>query len=97
MASKSIPSAVRYKFIFSSPQKNLSEIKAAIFATGAGTFPNYSECCFTTLGTGQFRPSDSASPAIGTRGQLEEVEEVRCELICNGREITERAVEALKK
>ena len=97
MTSKSISSAVRYKFIFFSPQKSLSEIKAAIFATGAGTFPNYSECCFTTHGTGQFKPSDSAKPAIGTRGRLEEVEEVRCELICNGREITERAVAALKK
>lgn len=97
MASKSISSAVRYKFVFFSPPQYLSELKTAIFATGAGTFPNYSECCFITHGKGQFRPSDSASPAIGTRGQLEEVEEVRCELICNGREITERAVAALKK
>lgn len=97
MASKSISSVVRYKFIFFSPPQYLSEIKTAIFATGAGTFPNYSECCFTTPGKGQFRPSDSANPAIGTRGQLEEVDEVRCELICNGREITERVVAALKK
>lgn len=97
MASKSISSVVRYKFIFFSPPQYLSEIKTAIFATGADTFPNYSECCFTTPGKGQFRPSDSANPAIGTRGQLEEVDEVRCELICNGREITERAVAALKK
>ena len=97
MASRSVLSVVRYKFIFFSPPQNLSEIKAAIFATGAGTFPNYSECCFVTPGKGQFRPSNSAKPAIGTRGELEEVEEVRCELICNGREITERAVAALKK
>ena len=97
MASISTTSVVRYKFIFFTPPKHLSEIKAAIFATGAGTFPNYSECCFTTSGRGQFRPSGSASPAIGARGQLEELEEVRCEMICNGREITERAVAALKK
>lgn len=97
MASRSISSIVRYKFIFFSPPQNLSEIKAAIFATGAGTFPNYSECCFVTPGKGHFRPSDNANPAIGTRGELEEVEEVKCEMICNGREITERAVAALKK
>jgi hypothetical protein len=97
MASRSIPKVVRYKFVFFSPPQRLSEINSAIFATGAGTFPNYSECCFVTPGKGQFRPSDSANPAIGTRGELEEVEEVRCEMICNGREVTEQAVAALKK
>jgi hypothetical protein len=97
MASTSASSLVRYKFIFFTPPQNLSEIKAAIFATGAGTFSNYSECCFTLSGKGQFRPGDGTSPAIGTRGQLEKVDEVRCDMFCNGREITERAVAALKK
>jgi len=97
MASKSVTGAVRYKFIFFSPPQHLSDIKAAIFATGAGTYPNYSECCFTTPGKGQFRPGDHANPAVGARGQLEEVEEVRCEMVCNGRDVTERAVAALKR
>jgi hypothetical protein len=68
MASTSASSLVRYKFVFFTPPQNLSEIKAAIFATGAGTFSNYSECCFTLSEKGQFRPGDGASPAIGTRG-----------------------------
>lgn len=93
----SVPNPTRYKFIFFAPPQMLSEIKAAVFATGAGTYPNYSECCFTTPGVGQFRPGDSANPAVGTRGQLEEVGEVRVEMVCNGREITEQAVAALKK
>lgn len=88
---------IRYKFIFFSPPQNLAEIKAAVFAAGAGTYPNYSECCFTTPGVGQFRPGDSANPAIGSKGQLEEVGEARCETVCNGREIVEQAVAALKK
>lgn len=87
----------RYKLVFFSPLPNLADIKTAIFATGAGTYPNYSECCFTTPGVGQFRPGDSANPAIGAKGQLEEVGEARCEMVCNGRKITEKAVAALKK
>jgi len=90
-------SSDRYKFIFFTPPQHLDELKTAIFATGAGTYPNYSNCCFQTPGIGQFRPGDDANPAIGTKGQLEEVGEVRCEMVCNSREITERAIEALKK
>lgn len=86
----------RFKLVFFVPPQYLPDIKTAIFATGAGTYPNYSEVCFTTPGVGQFRPSDSATPAIGTKGQLEEVGEVKCEIVCNGREMTERAVAALK-
>lgn len=86
----------RFKLIFFVPPQYLPDIKTAIFATGAGTYPNYSEVCFTTPGVGQFKPSDSATPVIGAKGQLEEVGEVKCEIICNGREMTERAVAALK-
>lgn len=42
----------------------------------------YTECCFTTLGTGQFRPGDGANPHLGTVGELGEVEEARCEVLC---------------
>ena len=87
---------IRFKLIFFVPPQYLSDIKTAIFATGAGTYPNYSEVCFTTPGVGQFKPSDSATPVIGAKGELEEVGEVKCEIICNGREMTERAVAALK-
>jgi hypothetical protein len=93
----SCASPTRYKFIFFTPPQYLDELKTAIFATGAGTYPNYSECMFVTPGVGQFRPMPGATPNIGTVGQLEEVGEVRCEMVCNGREITEKAIEALKK
>lgn len=90
-------STTRYKFVFFTPPQYLDELKTAIFATGAGTYLNYTDCCFQTPGIGQFKPSNEANPAIGTKGRLEEVGEVRCEMVCNSREITERAVEALKK
>jgi hypothetical protein len=90
-------STTRYKFIFFTPPQYLEELKTAIFATGAGTYQNYSECMFMMPGIGQFRPGNEANPAVGTNGQLEEVSEVRCELVCQSKEITEKAVEALKK
>ncbi|KAG7134133.1 hypothetical protein HYQ45_007816 [Verticillium longisporum] len=48
------------------------------------------------MGTGQFRPGDSARPHIGAVGQLEEVEEVRVETLCNGDSTVKKAVDALK-
>jgi hypothetical protein len=87
----------RFKLVFFVPTSALEMCKKAIFAAGAGRYPNYSECCFQTPGTGQFRPVDAAKPNIGEVGKLEEVEEVRVEAVCNGKDVAVKAVEALKK
>lgn len=92
----STPDHTRFKLVFFVPPPYLPDIKTAIFATGAGSYPKYSEVCFTTPGICQFRPSDSATPVIGAKGQLEEVGEVKCKIVCNGKEMAERAVAALK-
>jgi hypothetical protein len=49
------------------------------------------------MGTGQFRPGNTADPHIGKIGQLEEVSEIRVETICVGEDIARKAVEALKR
>ena len=90
----------RYKLVFFSPPTDLPPIKEAIFATGAGSYPgagNYTKCAFTTPGIGQFLPGDSAKPAIGEPGKIEEVGEVRCEILCVGEGVAREAVAALKK
>ena len=46
------------------PTPSLSATKSAVFAAGAGQYPNYSECCFVTKGMGQFRPVDGAVPNV---------------------------------
>lgn len=89
----------RYKLVFFVPASSLARCKSAIFAAGAGRYPgpgDYTECCFTTRGTGQFRPGRSANPTVGAVGELEEVDEVRCETLCVGRDAVGKAVEALK-
>jgi hypothetical protein len=90
----------RFKLVFFVPSNNLQAVKSAIFAVGAGKYPgsgSYTECAWSVLGTGQFRPGNTANPHIGKVGALEEVQEYRVETICIGEDVTRSAVEALKK
>ncbi|KAH6657565.1 GTP cyclohydrolase 1 type 2/Nif3 [Truncatella angustata] len=87
----------RFKLVFFVPPSSVEQCKSAIFAAGAGRYPAYTECAWTSLGTGQFRPGDNANPNIGNVGQLEHTEEVRVEILCRGEDVTKKSVEALKK
>ena len=81
------------------PPSDLKVCKAAIFAAGAGRYPGlgkYTDCCWTTIGTGQFRPGDTANPHIGSAGAFEEVEEARIKTLCVGEDVARKTVEALK-
>jgi hypothetical protein len=89
----------KFKLVFNVPLSGLEACKAAILAAGAGRYPgpgNYTECCFTTLGTGKFRPGDKANPHIGIVGNLEYVESAKVETLCVGQDVVKKAVEALK-
>ncbi|KAK4142546.1 GTP cyclohydrolase 1 type 2/Nif3 [Dichotomopilus funicola] len=94
------PTPTKYKLIFFVPPSALEACKTAIFAAGAGRYPgsgNYTEVCFTSFGTGQFRPGATANPHIGTPGTLEEVQEARVEILCVGEEVVRGAVGGLKR
>lgn len=100
MSSIAASATVRFRLIFMVPLTAMEACKAAIFAAGAGRYPgsgNYTECCFTTIGTGQFRPGDAANPHLGSVGKLEEVQEARVETLCIGEDVARKAVQALKK
>lgn len=90
----------RFKLTFRVPASHLEACKAAVFAAGAGRYPgsgNYTHCCFTVMGTGQFRPGHTANPHIGTPGAIEQVQEASVETLCVGEDVARKAVEALKK
>lgn len=89
--------ATRFRLVFRAPMIAVDACKQAVFQAGAGKYQNYSECCFTVVGTGQFRPGDAANPHIGRVGTLEKVEEARVETLCIGEDIVKKAVEALKR
>lgn len=83
------------------PPTAVQAVKTAIFAAAAaGRCPgpvNYTECCWSATGTGQFRPGDAANPHIGDVDKMEDTPEVRVETSCQSEEVTRRVVEALKR
>ncbi|KHN98714.1 structural toxin protein RtxA [Metarhizium album ARSEF 1941] len=93
-------STARYALTFYAPPAAVQACKAAVFRAGAGRYPgpgSYTECCWSTAGTGQFRPGDTASPHLGTVGALEETPEVRVDTLCVGLHVARSAVAALKE
>ncbi|KAK3484965.1 GTP cyclohydrolase 1 type 2/Nif3 [Neurospora hispaniola] len=81
----------RYTLVFHAEPQFVDTVKQAVFAAGAGRYPNYSECCWTATGTGQFRPVGAANPHAGAVGVLEKIEELRVEMLCDSEETARKA------
>jgi len=75
------PAGDKYKLIVFVPLESAAKVSNAVFAAGAGAIGNYSHCGFGAEGTGTFLPHKGAKPAIGKKGRLEKVEEIRFETI----------------
>ncbi|KAI1324953.1 GTP cyclohydrolase 1 type 2/Nif3 [Xylariaceae sp. FL0255] len=92
--------ATKFRFIFRVPPHAAEQCKEAIFKEGAGRYPGpgqYTECCFSSIGTGQFRPGHTANPNIGSVGELEQVTKIRIETLCVGEDVIRSVVKALKR
>lgn len=63
------------------PVAYVGDLLAALHQAGAGDIGNYSDCSFKSSGMGSFRPGKEANPHTGQRGALEEVEELKVEVI----------------
>ncbi|MGN6648310.1 MAG: Nif3-like dinuclear metal center hexameric protein [Cytophaga sp.] len=63
------------------PVDATQQVLDGIFASGAGSIGNYSECSYSVSGIGSFKPNTRANPAIGAANQLEKVAENRIEII----------------
>jgi len=85
-----------YKLNYYVPEEAKEATKKALFEIGAGSFENYIECAWETLGVGQFKAVDGANPAIGEVGVLEVLEEYKIELICSD-SLIKKAVKVLKE
>ena len=82
------------KLVFFVPADHAESVKTAVFAAGAGRFRDYDSCSWETAGRGQFRPLAGADPFVGSVGDLEVVDELRVETICEDR-VVRGTVEAL--
>lgn len=84
-----------YKLTFFAPINDVEQVKRALFSAGAGKLGHYEQCCWQTLGQGQFYPNAEAHPSIGEVGVLESVQEYRVEMLCEKAHI-KAAIAALK-
>ena len=89
------PEPATDKWVVMVPVDAADTVRQALFDAGAGALGNYTECSWTTSGTGQFRPVGAAEPAVGILGELERVEEARIEVIAPRRSRT-RVLAALR-
>jgi dinuclear metal center YbgI/SA1388 family protein len=90
------PVGDNYKLVVFVPIKAAAKVSNAVFAAGAGAIGNYRNCSFGAEGTGTFLPLKGAKPAIGKKGKLEKVPEVRFETIVPTAKL-DSVIEAMKK
>ncbi|MHC4806082.1 MAG: Nif3-like dinuclear metal center hexameric protein [Planctomycetota bacterium] len=90
------PAGDNYKLVVFVPVESAVKLSNAVFAAGAGAMGNYSHCGFGAEGTGTFLPLEGAKPAVGKKGNLEKVQEIRFETIVPA-EILDKVIAAMKK
>jgi hypothetical protein len=72
---------VNRKLVVFVPEEALDDVRAAVFAAGAGRIGEYERCSWYTGGTGTFLGGEESSPTIGERGREERVPELRLETV----------------
>ncbi len=69
------------KWVIYVPRANAEAVQAAVFDAGAGHIGDYSHCSWSVSGVGQFLPHAGATPAVGTIGNVERVDQDRFEVV----------------
>ncbi|SDK80316.1 dinuclear metal center protein, YbgI/SA1388 family [Lacicoccus qingdaonensis] len=78
------------------PKEDKEDLKKGLSEGGVGNQGDYTECFFEYPVTGQFRPNEDANPHIGTRNELETVDEYIVEAVFDsGRQ--DQVIDALLK
>lgn len=76
-----------HKFVTFAPRDAVDRLRMALGSAGAGRIGEYDLCSFETEGEGTFQGNERSNPAVGQRGRLERVPEVRLEMVCAGRAV----------
>lgn len=87
-----IPATVKapgqtHKFVTFVPRDAVERIRMALASAGAGNIGEYELCSFESEGFGTFQGNENSNPAVGKRGRLERVGEIRLEMVCAGRAV----------
>ena len=81
--------ANQYKLTVFVPEKDTEKVANAMFSAGAGVIGNYSECSFSSSGTGTFRGNSMSNPKVGKKENFEKVKENRLEVLVNSWKLEE--------
>lgn len=84
------------KLVVFVPIEYVEKVAEAIHNNGGGIIGEYTNCSFRLIGKGTFRGSDNSNPAIGEKGKLEFVDEVRLEVLVNNFDLP-TVISAMKK
>jgi dinuclear metal center YbgI/SA1388 family protein len=75
------PPVAQCKLVVFVPAEQVDAVAESVFSAGAGRIGEYEKCSYRVAGHGTFFGSDAANPAVGQRGRLECVAEVRLEVV----------------
>lgn len=76
-----LPEPARLKLVTFVPHDGLDRVIEALAEVGAGVIGDYERCAWTVEGVGTFRPGEGARPVVGSVGSVEQVPEVRVEMV----------------
>ncbi len=63
------------------PNTHAEQVRNALFHAGAGNIGNYSECSFSSAGSGTFKGGDDTTPYVGEPGERHTESEIKIETI----------------
>jgi dinuclear metal center YbgI/SA1388 family protein len=64
------------------PPEAVETVRNGLATAGAGVIGKYTVCSFGTAGLGTFLGAPDTNPAVGEPGKLEQVPEIRLEMVC---------------
>jgi len=89
-------SVKKVDIIVTMPKEHVEKIRTAICEAGAGIRGKYTFCTISSNIVGTFKPDEDANPYIGNKNELEFVEEIKLEVVCDIEKVGE-VLEIIKK
>ncbi|MCC6428515.1 MAG: Nif3-like dinuclear metal center hexameric protein [Phycisphaerales bacterium] len=84
LAARGVPRPTQEcKVVTFVPEASIDKLRQALATAGAGLIGNYSVCSFAVPGAGTFLGGAGSSPVVGRAGRIEQVPELRLEMVCS--------------
>jgi len=81
---RSLPGTEQFKLVTFCPEEAVDAVRSGLSSVGVGQIGAYTQCSFELRGQGTFFGGESSTPAVGEKGRLERVDEIRLEMVCPG-------------